>query len=124
MANTHAFCEGFSPPLQAPDARVCPPKKGSPVSASPSALMAATQTPLSNEARVPLGFMRTKPAAEYLRTKYGIGSASVLTKLRMTGNSGPRWYKLGSKAVVYAPADLDAWALSQLTERRSTSDPK
>ncbi|WP_337181416.1 helix-turn-helix domain-containing protein [Shinella sp.] len=49
--------------------------------------------------------LRTAEAAAY--TALGI---STLEKLRVIGG-GPAYYKVG-KAVVYDPADLDAWLAS------------
>ena len=59
-------------------------------------------------------FLRTPDAAVHL----GL-SARTLEKHRCYG-TGPRYHKLGGR-VVYAIADLDAWAA--LGTRRSTSDP-
>lgn len=56
--------------------------------------------------------MRTEAAATYV----GLG-ISTLEKLRLCGG-GPVYYKVG-KAVVYDPADLDAWLASN--RRSSTS---
>ena len=56
--------------------------------------------------------LRTDGAAFYVGT-----SVSTLEKLRLTGG-GPRYIKLG-KAVVYDPADLDAWLSAN--RRKSTS---
>lgn len=66
-------------------------------------------------------FLRTGPAAEYLRKKYGFGSASTLNKMRVFGG-GPPFYKVGKKLVIYKPAALDSWAMSLMSERVSTSD--
>lgn len=46
---------------------------------------------------------RTRDAARYL----GV-SASTLEKLRLSGG-GPRFMRLGGRAVGYDIADLDAW---------------
>lgn len=56
--------------------------------------------------------LRTAEAAAYLAL--GI---STIEKLRVLGG-GPNYYKIG-KAVVYDPADLDAWLASN--RRSSTS---
>jgi len=56
--------------------------------------------------------LRTAEAATY--TALGI---STLEKLRIIGG-GPAYYKVG-KAVIYDPADLDAWLASN--RRASTS---
>lgn len=59
-------------------------------------------------------WMRQKAVAEHL----GV-SISFLEKLRQRGD-GPPYHKLG-RAVVYNPAELDAWAAGR--RRLSTSDP-
>jgi predicted DNA-binding transcriptional regulator AlpA len=56
--------------------------------------------------------LRTDAAAQYLAL-----SESTLMKLRVTGG-GPAYIKL-SRAVVYDPADLDAWL--SVRRRKSTS---
>ena len=60
--------------------------------------------------------MRTVAAAEYLAL-----SASTLNKMRLTGD-GPPFVKVGSRAVAYRKADLDAWLNARV--RRSTSDDR
>lgn len=68
-------------------------------------------------------FLRTPEAAEYLRTRYGIGNAKTLAKDRVRGG-GPEFRKCG-RAVVYPRASLDAWALNKMSApKRSTSDSK
>ena len=57
--------------------------------------------------------LRTPDAASYL----GL-SASTLEKLRIAGG-GPRFVRLGGRAVGYAVEDLDAWLDRQ---RDSTGD--
>jgi predicted DNA-binding transcriptional regulator AlpA len=49
-------------------------------------------------------YLKTPDAAVYL----GMG-VSTLERLRVEG-SGPRFHKLGSKAVRYRVDDLDTWA--------------
>jgi predicted DNA-binding transcriptional regulator AlpA len=49
-------------------------------------------------------YYRTAGAAQYL----DIGQ-STLERMRVAG-TGPTWRRLGSKIVVYAVSDLDAWA--------------
>jgi hypothetical protein len=66
-------------------------------------------------------FMRRREAGEYLNEKYGSGSASALAKAAVTGD-GPKFYKYGSKVVIYDQPDLDEWAISRLSPRVSTSD--
>jgi hypothetical protein len=66
-------------------------------------------------------FLRRKAAGEYLKTKYGFGSEKTLAKLASVGG-GPTFRK-ATNAAIYAPDDLDAWALSKIgTPQRSTSD--
>lgn len=55
-------------------------------------------------AKPDLGYVRTAAAANYL----GIGK-STLERKRVEG-TGPLFRILGSKIVVYAITDLDAWA--------------
>ena len=59
----------------------------------------------------PWRILRTPPAAAYV----GL-SASTLEKLRLTGG-GPRFVRLGGRAVGYDIRDLDAW----LDGQRETS---
>jgi hypothetical protein len=61
-------------------------------------------------------------AAEYVRTKFGFPcSRQWLAKLAVVGG-GPVFRKAGRRPM-YAPTDLDAWALSRIGEpQRSTSD--
>ena len=60
--------------------------------------------------------LRTPAAAEYVGF-----AASTLEKMRLTGD-GPRFIRLGDRAVGYDIRDLDAW----LDERRDTGtdDPE
>jgi predicted DNA-binding transcriptional regulator AlpA len=58
--------------------------------------------------------MRTPEAARYVAL-----SESTLTKMRLRGD-GPPFIKVGSRAVAYRTADLDAWLDARV--RRSTSD--
>jgi predicted DNA-binding transcriptional regulator AlpA len=59
--------------------------------------------------------LRTPDAARYL----GL-TASTLEKMRLVGG-GPRFVRLGTRAVGYAIADLDAFI--EVGRRTSTSDP-
>lgn len=69
----------------------------------------------------PAQFLRRKAAGEYLKSKYGFGSEKTLAKLACLGG-GPIFRK-ASNAALYAPEDLDAWALSKIgAPRKSTSD--
>jgi hypothetical protein len=68
-------------------------------------------------------YLRRKEAAEYLREKYGHGSAKTLAKLATLGG-GPIFRKF-SNIVLYAPDDLDAWALEGMSAPvKSTSELK
>ena len=68
------------------------------------------------------GFLRRKEAAAHLRERFGFGSTATLAKLASIGG-GPRFRKLGSRVVLYDPADLSEWALSKLGRpQTSTSD--
>lgn len=60
------------------------------------------------------GYKRTPDAAKYL----GVGQ-STLERKRVDG-TGPIWRRLGTRIVVYAVPDLDAWASEQI--RTSTSE--
>jgi hypothetical protein len=68
-----------------------------------------------------MAFLRTPAAADYLQSKYGIGAAKTLNRYRVIG-VGPPFHKFG-RLVVYAPADLDAWAEAKMGPlQRCTSD--
>ena len=62
-------------------------------------------------------YLRTKGAAIYL----DVGQ-STLERMRIEG-TGPQFRRLGSRIVIYAVADLDAWAnenvLSSTSEREA-----
>jgi hypothetical protein len=66
--------------------------------------------------------LRRKAASEYLRETHGLDrAATTLAKLASMGG-GPIFCKAG-RTPLYAPADLDAWALSLIGVRmRSTSE--
>jgi predicted DNA-binding transcriptional regulator AlpA len=77
----------------------------------------AARTP---EQRQPL--LRRDAAAEYLLSRWGFGSKSWLDKAAVTGR-GPKFFKFGSRVVLYDIADLDTWAAEALgAPRASTSD--
>ena len=59
-------------------------------------------------------YLRTDAAAQYL----SIGR-STLERKRIEG-TGPKFRRLGSKSIVYAIVDLDAWASEQV--HSSTSE--
>jgi hypothetical protein len=66
-------------------------------------------------------FLRRKDAAQYLREKYGVGSAATLAKLATIGG-GPIFRKNG-RIPLYLGKDLDTWALARIGQpRRSTSE--
>jgi excisionase family DNA binding protein len=60
--------------------------------------------------------LTVKEAATYLRV-----SKSYLDKLRVYGG-GPEFLRLGKRKILYAVADLDAWASSR--RHASTSEYK
>lgn len=59
-------------------------------------------------------FMRRRAAGAYLQARFGIASYALLGKLASTGG-GPKFHKAG-RTCLYRPADLDAWARSQISE--------
>jgi hypothetical protein len=67
-------------------------------------------------------YLRRVDAAAYVRDRYGFPrSRQWLAKLAVVGG-GPTYRKSG-RTPLYAPQDLDTWALSRIGEpRRSTSD--
>ena len=67
-------------------------------------------------------YLSRTEAAQYIRTRYGFPcSRQWLAKLAVLGG-GPIFRKAGRNPI-YAPADLDNWAMSRIGEpQRSTSD--
>jgi hypothetical protein len=67
-------------------------------------------------------FLRRAQAADYVQTAYGFPcSRQWLAKLAVTGG-GPIYRKAG-RTPIYAPADLDAWAMERIgAPQRSTSE--
>jgi predicted DNA-binding transcriptional regulator AlpA len=65
-------------------------------------------SPVALNAPVTKGYLRTIAAAQYL----DIGK-STLERKRIDG-AGPKFRILGSKIVIYAITDLDAWASQQV----------
>lgn len=66
-------------------------------------------------------FLRRDAAAEYLKNRYGFGSARTLAKGVVTGDT-PVYRKAG-RIVLYEPEALDSWALAKIgSPRRSSSD--
>jgi hypothetical protein len=64
-------------------------------------------------------YLRRKEAADYLKARYGIGSANWLAKLAVTGG-GPIYSKAGHTPL-YLRADINAWMQGRMTRRASTS---
>lgn len=65
--------------------------------------------------------MRRDKAADYLKERYGFGSAGTLAKLAVIGG-GPLFRRIG-RWPVYTTADLDAWAASRMSAPgRSTAE--
>lgn len=58
-------------------------------------------------------YLKTPAAADYLQTKYQIGSTRTLSKLRVTGG-GPSFHKF-RRQVVYLPTELDTWVEAGLS---------
>ncbi|WP_132979631.1 AlpA family transcriptional regulator [Pigmentiphaga sp. D-2] len=83
-----------------------------PAPSRPSATVSATT---STAAAQPQRYLTNDEAAEYLRL-----SPRTLEKQRVIGG-GPRFRKFGRR-VMYAVADLDAWAADRSFE--TTSDPE
>jgi predicted DNA-binding transcriptional regulator AlpA len=80
-------------------------------------LCAALESTTSRVALSPkpqIRVLRTPAAAEYL----GL-SPSTIEKFRLTGE-GPKFVRIGARAVGYRIEDLDGWLAERL--RRSTSD--
>jgi hypothetical protein len=74
-------------------------------------------------AATPSLFLRRGDAANYLQERYGLRCAKqTLAKLAVLGG-GPIFRHAG-RTPIYAPADLDEWARSRISEpRTSTSVP-
>jgi hypothetical protein len=65
-------------------------------------------------------YLRRKSAANYIRERHGIPcSRNWLAKLAWQGG-GPTYRKAG-KFPLYAPADLDAWAVAKVGPRQSST---
>jgi len=67
-------------------------------------------------------FLRRADAAQYLQSKFGLRCAKqTLAKLAVIGG-GPKFH-LASRTPLYAPDDLDDWAMSKISGPRfSTSE--
>jgi hypothetical protein len=85
-------------------------------------------TPTLDESRrpepnvpAPPVYLRRKAAAEYLRSRYGVGSV-VWLAIGATNGSGPLFRKFGN-CVFYDTAELDRWIQEKFSApRRSTSE--
>jgi hypothetical protein len=65
-------------------------------------------------------FLRRADAANYLQERYGLRCAKqTLAKLAVLGG-GPIFRHAG-RTPIYAPADLDEWALSQIGKPRTST---
>jgi hypothetical protein len=65
-------------------------------------------------------FLRRADAANYLQQKYGLRCAKqTLAKLAVLGD-GPVFRNAG-RVPLYAPADLDEWALSRIGKPRTST---
>ncbi len=66
-------------------------------------------------------YMRRMQAGDYLKSRYGFCSATLLSKLATVGG-GPAYSKMG-RLNLYRKTDLDEWALSRISAPiRSTSE--
>lgn len=63
-------------------------------------------------------YLRRGAAGEYLKGKFGFGSARSLAKLATTGG-GPVYRRAG-RLIIYLPADLDEWATAKISEPQSS----
>ncbi len=66
-------------------------------------------------------FLSRDEAAEYLGAR-GLPVASNTLKKYVVTGGGPRFYRFGSRRVVYQPADLDAWADGRLCPVGGSAD--
>jgi hypothetical protein len=64
-------------------------------------------------------YLRRKDAAKYLKSKYGFGATKTLAKLATLGG-GPK-FRMTGRFPVYAPEDLDKWALDRMGEPVSST---
>ena len=64
-------------------------------------------------------YLRRGAAGEYLKTKFGFGSARSLAKLATMGG-GPVYRRAG-RLIIYLPADLDEWATAKISEPQSST---
>lgn len=70
----------------------------------------------------PTQYLRRKQAGEYLKSRYGFGSAKTLAKLAVVGG-GPEIFYAGARTPLYVEEKLDAWARSRISRPvRSTSE--
>jgi hypothetical protein len=96
------------------------PTIGSPTRAIDRNIGASMPT-IVEQGAVPL-FLRRGDAAQYLQNKFGIRCAKqTLAKLAVIGG-GPK-YHLAGRTPIYAPNDLDEYAMSKISgPRLSTSE--
>jgi hypothetical protein len=74
----------------------------------------------AEKAATPPLFLRRSDAANYLQHRYGLRCAKqTLAKLAALGG-GPIFRHAG-RTPIYAPADLDKWALSQIGKPRTST---
>jgi hypothetical protein len=59
-------------------------------------------------------FLCRKDALAYLRSKFGIGSKSEISR-----RDGPPYWTAGSRRTLYRPEDLDEWALALIRPREA-----
>ena len=70
--------------------------------------------------QTPLGpMLPRKPAARYLKRKWGFGSAAFLAKAALDG-SGPIFHRVSLTEAWYPVSGLDAFAKAKLGEPRAT----
>jgi len=70
----------------------------------------------------PSQYFRRKAAGEYLKDRYGFGSAKTLAKLACVSSDGPAMIYAGN-IPLYSKEALDFWALSKLSAPvRNTSE--
>jgi hypothetical protein len=67
-------------------------------------------------------FLRRDAAGEYIKRRFGFGSAGTLAQLASKGG-GPPFCRAGN-ACLYRPADLDEWALGKIGAPRLSADGK
>lgn len=66
-------------------------------------------------------YLRRKEAAQYLKLKYGVGSAKTLASLASEGG-GPDSSYYGSRIPLYTIEALDDWMESKIHRAKPASD--